>query len=58
VKPFHYIGRRYTDGAYEELCLLLDDDGDEVVQQALGVVVIGLSRSRTKRRDEEIDAEG
>lgn len=52
----HFFGRD-TDGAHEQLGLFLDNDIDQVVQLALGVIVVGLSRIRSEGRDEEIDPE-
>ena len=49
---------RHADGANEELGALLDDDADELVEVAFGVVVVGLSRGRTQGRDQEINSEG
>lgn len=46
-----------TDGADEELGLLLDDDVDELVKGTLGVVVVGLAGAATDLGDEEVDTE-
>ena len=37
-----FLGR-HADGANEQLGALLDDDVDEIVQTAMGVVVVGLA---------------
>jgi hypothetical protein len=47
-----------TDGADEELGTLLDDDVDELVELALGVVIVGLTGRTTNLGDEEVDTEG
>lgn len=49
--------RRHTDGADKQLRLFLNDDVDQLVKLALGVVVVGLSSIRSKRGNEQIDSE-
>lgn len=48
MEPLNDIRRRYTDSADEELGLILDDHGDDIVEQTFGVVVVGLSGSRSQ----------
>ena len=40
MKLFHNFCRRDTDGANKQLRFLLDDDVDEIVKLAFGVVVL------------------
>jgi hypothetical protein len=47
-----------TDGADKELGALLDDNVDELVKLALGVVVVGLTSRTTDLGDEKVDTEG
>lgn len=49
---------RDTDGTDEELGTLLNDDGDELVELALGVVVVGLTSGATDLGKEEVNTEG
>jgi hypothetical protein len=39
VKSFHDVLGRHTDSGYEELGAFLNDDIDQLVKLALGVVV-------------------
>ena len=48
---------RYTDCTDEELGLLLDDDIDQFIEFAFGVIVVCLSSVSTKSRNEEINSE-
>lgn len=57
MELFHNFCRRDTDGADKQLRLLFDDDVDEIVKLAFGVVVVCLPGSWAQRRDEQIDSE-
>jgi hypothetical protein len=56
VKLFHNFCRRDTDGADKQFRFLLDDDVDEIVKLAFGVVVVCLPSSWAQRWDEQIDS--
>lgn len=49
--------RRDSDGADEQLCALLDGDGDQLVQLAVGVIVVGFARAVADLRESEINTE-
>jgi hypothetical protein len=48
---------RYTYSAHKQLGLFLDDDINQLVQVALGVVIVGLAGSGSKGGEEKVDAE-
>lgn len=47
-----------TDGANKQLCTFLNDDINQVIQTAFGVVIVGLSSSCRQRGNEQVDTEG
>jgi len=48
---------RNTDSGDEELGALLNDDGEEVVELAVGVVFVGLAGRAADLGEEEVDTE-
>lgn len=50
--------RWHANGTDEQGRLFLDNDGDKVVEGALGVVIVGLSGRLRQRGQQEIHAEG
>jgi len=58
VELLNDVARGDTDGGNEELGARLDDDVDELVELALGVVVVGLAGIAANLGKEEIDTEG
>ena len=57
VQFVHNLLRRYTHCTHKQLGLFFNDDIDEIVEIAFGVIIIGLAGCRAKRREEEVDAE-
>ena len=58
VKTLNHMWWRDSDSADEQLCALLDRDGDQLVQLAVGVVVVGLARAVADLGESKVDAEG
>ena len=58
VELLHHILRRHSDSAHKQLGLLFDNHVNQIVQLALGVIVVCLPSGRRERRDEQVDTEG
>jgi hypothetical protein len=58
VEALNDVLGRHTDGTDKELGALLDDNVDELIKLALGVVVVGLASAAADLGDEEVDTEG
>lgn len=58
VQLVDHFFRRYANCTYKQLCLFFNNDIDQVVELALCIVVVCLSRIRPQGRDEQVDAEG
>lgn len=48
----------HADGGDEDLGAVLDRDFDELVELAVGVVVVGFAGAATDLREGKVDAEG
>lgn len=56
MQPVHHFLGWNPDRAYEKLGSFFDDDTDELVQIALGIIIVGLPSSRAQGRDQEINS--
>jgi hypothetical protein len=58
VQLLHNLLGRHAHRTHKQLGLFLDNDINQLVQVAFGVVIVGLAGGGAERGEEEVDAEG